>query len=219
MPNLRKPRLGEKGYAASVARRRRPLKGLLSIRQEKAAALLAEDRISNLEIAKQCGISFAALKKWREDPIFQERVVTNVQTFADRFLKKGLARQENRLAALDNLYERLIGVIDQRARDPKLRAYPGGDTGLVTRTLRGIGSGEDYQVFTELKTDTDIVREIRGILRDYAEELGQIKQRQRDITGDGLPAAPPIININFVKADNGKVAEDKQLDGSISSSS
>jgi hypothetical protein len=40
----------------------------------------------------------------------------------------------------------MLQVIEERGLSPDLASVPGGKTGLVTRTLKGIGKDDDFQV-------------------------------------------------------------------------
>ena len=67
----------------------------------------------------------------------------------------------------------MLLVIEERAESPDLADVPGGKTGLVTKTLKGIGSGDDFQVVEIYEVDTGTVKEIRALQEQVAEELGQ----------------------------------------------
>jgi len=73
------------------------------------------------------------------------RVEELTRIWADRALKYGLARREKRVAVLSDMHNRLLTIIEERGQDAALQAVAGGRTGLVCKTLKGIGKGSDFQ--------------------------------------------------------------------------
>jgi hypothetical protein len=71
------------------------------------------------------------------------------------FKRQGIARKERRVAVLNNLHEKLIQVISERSDTPDLADVPGGKTGLVMKTLKGIGSGDNFKVVEEYEVDRE----------------------------------------------------------------
>ena len=63
-------------------------------------------------------------------------------------------------------------VIDARAADPAMHAVPGGKTGLVVKTVKGVGKGEDFRLVEEYRVDTDTLRSILEHERRAAKEVG-----------------------------------------------
>ena len=112
---------------------------LANKRRERAAQLLAEDRFPDEKISELCEISLACLSKWKKRPEFAERVKDLTAIYGERVLKFGLARREPRLAVLSDLHERILTLIDARAKDPEMVAIPGGPTGLLVKTSKFLG--------------------------------------------------------------------------------
>lgn len=146
-------------------------------KREKAAQLVAEDVLSDEKIAAEVGIGRRTLARWKADQRFLARVETIAAAYAKRALKHGLARKECRLAVLNDLHQRMLQVIEERALSPDLASVPGGKTGLVTKTLKGIGKGDDFQVVEVYEVDTSTVGKICDLQKQVAEELGQWVRR------------------------------------------
>lgn len=144
---------------------------------EEAAHLVAEDRLPDKEIAARVGITERQLNRWKLEPVFSARVQEIVTEFAKRVTTRGIARKARRIEVLNDLHEKVLTVIDERAKDPALQSVPGGTTGLVTKTLKSIGSGDSQQVVEEHALDTGLIREIRGIQDQVAKEVGQRVER------------------------------------------
>lgn len=149
--------------------------------REMAAQLVADDRLTDREIAEQCGIDKATLERWKLQTSFKTRVQAIVAEYAKRALKHGIARRERRLGVLNDLHNKLLQVIDERAKSEDMVAVPGGKTGIVTKTLKGIGKGEDFQTVEEYRVDTASIAEIRDIQKQAAEELGQRIKRTESL--------------------------------------
>jgi len=98
-------------------------------RREQAALLVAEDRLTNAEIAAKVGVSRQALDKWKADPEFRERVRANVEQLRHAVLEVGIHDRSCRVAALEDRWRRLLAVIDARAVE--MKEVPGGSSGLL----------------------------------------------------------------------------------------
>jgi hypothetical protein len=146
-------------------------------KREKAAQLIAEDCLSDEKIAAEVGIGRSTLARWKGDRNFLARVETIASAYAKRALKHGLARKECRLAVLNDLHQRMLRVIEERSLSPDLASVPGGKTGLVTKTLKGIGKGDDFQVVEVYEVDTGTIAKICDVQKQVAEELGQWVRR------------------------------------------
>jgi hypothetical protein len=146
-------------------------------RQERAAILVAEDYQTDGQIAESIGISRNTLARWKRKPGFEARVKEIAAELCDKALKEGISRRERRLAVQNEAHNKLLTVIAERAKDAELQAVPGGKTGLVCKTVKGIGKGEDFRVVEQYQTDTDTIKAILAIHEQTAKELGQIVER------------------------------------------
>jgi hypothetical protein len=104
-----------------------------------------------------------------------------VEAYAKRALKNGIARRERRVGVLNDLHNKMLQVIDERAKSKGMAAVPGGKTGIVTKTMKGIGKGEDFQAIEEYRVDTSTIAEIRDVQKQAAEELGQWIRRTENL--------------------------------------
>lgn len=168
---------------------------LRSARMEEAARLVAEDYLPDPKIADKVGISLAGLKKWKKLPEFEARRKYFVSRYSERALNHGLARQDRRLSILNDIHNRLLRVIEARAEAEELQHIPGGDTGTVTKMLKGIGKGDDFQVVEVYEVDTGILKEIRAIHEQVADELGQ-RRKKVELSG---PGGKPLTVRNVVE--------------------
>jgi hypothetical protein len=145
--------------------------------REKAAQLVAEDACTDNKIAELVGVSKRTLERWKRDNAFKTRVDAISEAFAERALKHRLARRDRRLTVVNDLHDKLLQVIAERAADPELADVPGGKTGLITKRLKGIGRGDDFRVVPVYEVDTGTIREIRAIHEQVAGELGQMPRK------------------------------------------
>jgi hypothetical protein len=143
-------------------------------------------------IAEKVGISRATLSRWRDKPEFAARVTEHMEEFRELVRRRGVARMERRLDALNDRWNRMRQVIDDRAIDPKMQAVPGGTTGLIAHNIKGVGRGEDFQLVDVYEVDTGLLRELREHEKQAAQELGQWLEK-REITGDDK--APVIVKV------------------------
>jgi transposase-like protein len=144
----------------------------LSARRAKAAQLVAEGALTEAQIAAQLGIHDRQLRRWKKHPVFAELVADIAEKLAAEIRGKGLVELRNRVNALNQRWNRLHRIIDDRAKDKTMRA-PGASTGLLTRTYKQIGSGESAEKVEEYQVDTGLLKELREHEKQAAQELGQ----------------------------------------------
>ena len=160
----------------------------------QAAQLVAEDELTDEQIAEKLEISRSTLARWKRNEKFQARVAKIADHFAERALQHGIARKEKRVGVLAEVESKLRTVIAERAVDPELQTVAGGKTGLITKTVKGIGKGDDYQVVEVYEVDTAVLKEIRAIHEQVAEELGQ-RVKKHEMSGkDGGPITLQMID-------------------------
>jgi transposase-like protein len=156
--------------------------------KERAAVLLAEDDITDAEIAAQVGVNPATLWRWKQHPEFAARVGDHTGQLQAAMLRYRVAKKRERMRVLDDLHTKLLTVIEDRGVEYEDDA-PGTRTGLVTKTFKMVGAGRDATLVTEWGVDTPTVREIRAIQEQAAKELGQWVEKG-EISG---PGGSPLV--------------------------
>jgi hypothetical protein len=91
---------------------------------------------------------------------------------------KGLVELSNRVDALNQRWNRLHRVIDDRAKDPTMTA-PGAETGLLVRTHKQLGSAEYPNIVEEYEVDTGLLKALLDHEKQAAQELGQWSEKAR----------------------------------------
>ncbi len=163
-----------------------------SNRSDLAAGLVAGDELTNAEIAERVGVSRATLDRWKAHPDFKARVDEHLEAYRQAVLRHGVAVLERRVAALDERWRHLLRIIDERAASPLMQGVPGGTTGLLVHTVKGLGSGGSFRVIDEFTLDCGLLRELREHEKQAAQELGQWTER-RQVGGD--EARPVILKV------------------------
>lgn len=161
-------------------------------RTNKAAILVAEDRLTDTEIAQECGVAQRTLERWKQSEAFQARVSELVAAYRERILREGIADRVKRVKALDDRWRRMQQVIEERATDPQMAHVPGGTSGLLCHTIKGVGRGDDFQLIDLYAVDDGLLSEMRATEKQAAIEAGQWEEK-RDITSGGKPL--PGINL------------------------
>ena len=144
-----------------------------TIAREKAAALLADGELTDREIAAQVGVDRPTLWRWRQHPDFAGRVRETVEKAGEEMARHAIARKVRRMRAYDERWRELQRVIAERAAAPEMQSVPGGKTGLLTRTVKLIGSGENAREVAEYRVDTALLKELRELEQQAAVEAGQ----------------------------------------------
>lgn len=149
---------------------------------ELAARRLAEDRMTNREIAKEAGVDKRILQYWIGGgtgastkgtfPEFPARV----KALREEMIAAigGVTLQPERLLRANQDWQRLQQIRRERADDPSMENVPGGTTGLIVRTYKGVGKGDEFRLMEEFSVDTGMLAELRAIEDRVAKELGQL---------------------------------------------
>jgi hypothetical protein len=146
-----------------------------------AALHVAKDERTDQQIAEACGIHKVTLERWKLRPEFQARVVEHRKAWASEIKARGIAERQNRIDALNVRWKAMQQVIEERSADQTMVDVPGGRTGLLVHRLKGVGSGEKFQVVDEYEVDTGLLKELRDHERQAAQELGQWVERSQNL--------------------------------------
>jgi Helix-turn-helix of insertion element transposase len=144
-------------------------------KMERAAHLVSEDRLTDTQISESVGVTRTSLVRWKHKDAFAARVEELTQEWADRALQHGYARRSRRLEVLSGLVDDLLKIKELRGTDPELAGLwnGAGATGLVVKTLKGIGKDDSYKEVEVREVDTGVSKEIRCLLDQIAQEAGQ----------------------------------------------
>jgi transposase-like protein len=157
--------------------------------KRRAALLIAEDHLTVAEIAEQLEIGDSTIYRWKRELEFQECVQEHVAAIGNRLERYEIAKRSRRVAAKNDRWLRMQRVVEARAEEHK--NAPGGATGLLVRTERAIGSGENTRFVEEYAVDTGLLKEMRDIEKEAAAECGQPLASREEITGaNGAPLLP-----------------------------
>lgn len=154
---------------------------LKNSQQEKAAILVAAGQLTEQQIADSLGISRTSLVRWKRNPRFAARVDALNKLMCAEALKHGIAQRESRIATQQELHGKLLTVIEERSKDPELQAVPGGKTGLICKTLKGVGKGKDFRLVEVYEVDTASAKTLLAIHELVAKEMGQHVEAQEQV--------------------------------------
>jgi len=146
--------------------------------RRNAARLLAEGNLSDTQVASETGVCRSTIAKWKQVPEFAQVIDAHVEEFRQEVRRRGLASRERRINALNERWSQLLKLIEERGADPSMAEVPGGSTGLLLRNARSIGAGEKARVVESYKVDTGVLKELRELEKQAAQELGQWVERQ-----------------------------------------
>lgn len=161
----------------------------LTKRQHDAALLVAEDEVSDREIAEQIGVSRFTLYAWQKKPEFMALVGEIRAEFRERVLTLGFADKTKRIKALNGLATAVLMELSREADD----LQPQGMYRLEKK-ISANGEIVEQEVFDKPKADT-----FRGYLDDIAKELGE-RKTVAEVTGkDGEPLVLGIVGVDMGK--------------------
>ena len=151
-------------------------------KRTRAAQLVAEDQLTDDEIASELGISRRSLACWKKHSDFASRVGEIVEAMRQAILAEGIANRQNRVDALNARWQRMKRVIDERERQhaniDSLKASPaaGASTGLMVLTIRYLPGGSRVE---EWAVDTGLLKAMNETEKQAAIELGQWEEKSQ----------------------------------------
>ncbi len=126
------------------------------------------------EIATKYKVHPSALTKFmrrHEDRLvtLRDKVTAQVEDYA-------IAAKVNRVATNDLLKN----LLDQ-VREARQNGGTGIETGLVVRTYKALGSGDNMQIVEEYSIDPALLAAVDRLHRSTAEELGQLPRPEQNV--------------------------------------
>jgi len=174
----------------------------LTAREERAAGLVAEDTLSDDEIAATIGVKRRTLTRWRGRDEFTARVADLVETAKAAARALTIASKEMRVRRLAERAGKLDEVFAARAVEHA--DVPGGATGLLVREPRIVkvydvknwrkGDDEEEErlaptgsvrVAYAYKVDTASLAELRAVEKQAAQELGEWVEKVSPTNAEG----------------------------------
>jgi hypothetical protein len=159
---------------------------------------VAEDRLSNREIAAEVGVAHETFRRWKLHPEFLARVDSLVSAISETLKARSIASREYRIEVLNDRWDRLKRLMEARAQ--QMADVPGGDSGLLMKVLRQVkvqislddlapggtsvsqrakrtiekaAGGKRTVEVADYVLDTALLRELRELERHVAMETGQ----------------------------------------------
>ncbi len=154
----------------------------MTIKQQRAALMVAEDVLTDEEIAAEAGITRQGLVNWKQKPEFAALVAEHIEAFKDRALVEGFADKRARVQLLNAM------TFDVSSKIQK--------NGYVREEVRIAANGEhiSFEVF-----DKPMMSELRGLLDDIAKEMGDRKQIAEVSGPDGEPLVLGLVGVDLGK--------------------
>lgn len=165
-------------------------------KKELAALLVAQDELTDTEIAAQVGVVRDTVMRWKRAPEFRSRVEGILTSIRQAIVARGISERQNRIDAYNERWLKLRQVIDARATDPLMKDVAGGHTGLLVASpvlvkCYEAGTGETLTpmkqsiVMYEYAVDTGLLKEMRETEKQAAIELGEWQEKM-NVSGQTL---------------------------------
>lgn len=173
--------------------------------RELAAQLIAAGELTDPEIAERVGVARQTLWGWRRESEFAARVDEVRGEIRESLSRRAISLVERRVASLNSRWLKLNQVIAERAADPTMMKAPGGTSGLLAHTLKTVGSGPLAMVVDEYAVDGTLLKELRELEKQAAQELGQWTAKHEHTGPGGGP-----VQIQVYLPDNGRDPQAEQ---------
>jgi DNA-binding CsgD family transcriptional regulator len=151
-------------------------------KRDEAAALVAAGELEDEQIAAKLGIARSTLANWKRRDDFKAAVESIVETFREKAQSSGIAVLANRIAGYQDLWDRMLKIVTDRAADPTMEKVPGAGSGLLVRDFKFKKIGNEAKAVPIYRFDAALVSELRETAKQTAQELGQWMERH-DLSG------------------------------------
>ncbi len=171
-------------------------------RRTLAAQLVAEDELTDEQIAERCGRKRAWLSELKHDQRFQLRVKGILDQLRAAVAGRGIVERINRVAAqnerwqqLEERRKNLQRIIDERAAAAATGDWadvPGMATGMVVHELKAAGrrTYDAFVIDNALLAELGRIEgEMRALEKQAAQDMGQWTEKQELAGKDGKPIA------------------------------
>ncbi len=180
MPSLSNPR--HEQFAGLIATGMRNSQAAIALGYKEKNATVAGSRLAGMDKIRQR--------------------VQELQAIASQHMvKHSIAVKDDRVKAQQLRWEKMHRVIDARAADPEMQRAPGGETGLLVKSFKTLGSGplatvvEEYEVDTGQWVEGDAVAALTAVM-----SFGDV-----NVYIGAQPAAPQVIDVDAEPLDVGVV--------------
>ncbi len=175
------------------------------------ARLLAEDKLTCVQIAKKSGASLRQVHRWKADPVFQEKIQELLEEYMLRVRRKSLSIAERRIDSYIDDWKKLEEIVQQRGdgyrRELAERLGLDPDTATDEELIRqgaegGLFTGliaKDYKIGKDFcepiyKVDTGLIDARLKVRQQLATELNQWNQKEQ---GNNVSLAIVITNTDM----------------------
>lgn len=155
-------------------------------RKLKAVELVAQDVLTDMEIAAECGVTERTLERWKRVPAFAEKANEVKTAIAAAVRSEGIANKQNRIDAAMARWDDLETIRQERGADEHIATFPGGKTGFVCPELKlvkvvdqtGEGTEISYREFWVSAFDNSLWAAYLNVEKQIAQETGQWEEKQ-----------------------------------------
>lgn len=171
--------------------------GLTTKQEAFVAAYIGQAKGNATEAARLAGYegSEATLRSIGSENLTKPNIEARIAEYRARIEAEGLANQQNRIDAYNRRWKLLEQIRKERAEDEWLADVPGGKTGFVVKQLKTVKhqyipdpddeDGKPSQMIVETwesAVDTGLLRELRELEKQAAQDIGQWTEK-REVTG------------------------------------
>lgn len=175
-------------------------------RKHTAANLLARGELLDKEVAVKVGVSDKQIQRWKQSSQFADRVKLVAERIGEMASRFAIASKMRRIKALDDRWRRMQQITEERAIYHEMDDVAGGATGLLVKTLKNVGSGATAHDVDEYAVDTGLLKEMREIEKQAAQELGQWPDARKDTAAVAVNIvnqnnAAPVVDLSRLNLD------------------
>ena len=146
---------------------------LTSKQEAFVSAYVGPARMNATRAAIMAGYSERTAKAIGSENLTKPDVQAAIQSWRNEVKRSAITDLDYRVNVLNDIETKLHDVLAARAASYGDSDVIGGDTGLVVRRYKMVGSGESAQLMEEYEVDTATIRELRSVHEQAAKELGQ----------------------------------------------
>ena len=158
--------------------------------QARAAALAAEDELSDTKISQLCGITRRTLIRWKKQPAIRQKIDEHLRLIQLHSEVEMISERQKRVLHLDIRFQELQRLIQERGSSPEMRGVPGGSSGLMRRRIVAFSRRHGRLPIYGYQLDIPLLREERRLSNTAAKAVGQWRAPKYQPTAS--PTSAPV---------------------------
>lgn len=138
--------------------------------------MACDEGLSNAVIGDKLGFAAQTIRMWLERPDYKESIHLYYQILEEETYRAAGSVRAKRIQILQLQLDKLLELQRQRGNSYS-HIESGGDTGLLVKEIKTVGTGQNAYDVAEYKYDSAVVRDIAMLTKQIAQEKGEWSEK------------------------------------------